>query len=152
MADENTAIGQGTEEAQTASAEPSGQRTFTQDEVNRLVGDARQKERRKYEGFVDGSELEQARADAKAAADELAQLKAKQARADAVAKAAKEAGVASDVVAMLNGSDADELAAQVRRLLELLPVHPARTDDGGTGATSKRSTAQMFADALGDIL
>ena len=45
MADEST---QATED-QTGAAAQSGERTFTQEEVNRLVGDARQKVRKQFE-------------------------------------------------------------------------------------------------------
>jgi len=148
MADENTAIGQGTEEAQTASAEPSGQRTFTQEEVNRMVGDARVKERRKYEGFVDGSQLSEATERATRAEQELAQLKAEAQRRADVSAAAEKAGIPLEVAQMLNGADADELLEQAKRLLKLMPVHPTRTDDGGGRAAVKKTNAQLFAEAL----
>jgi len=148
MADENTAIGQGTEEAQTASAEPSGERTFTQEEVNRMVGAARQRERSKYEGYVDGSQVEELRTQAETAQHELDELKAQQARAEAVATAAQRAGIPLEVAQMLNGADADELLAQAKRLLKLMPAYPTRTDDGGGTATAKKTNADRFAEAL----
>lgn len=138
---------------QTGAAAQSGERTFTQEEVNRMVGDARTKERKKYEGYVDGSKLAELQQQAESAQKELDALKAAQARADAVAAAAKSAGIPVEVVQMLNGSDADQLAEQAKQLLKLLPVHPTRTDDGGaSNVTAKRTTAQQFADALVDIL
>ena len=147
MANENTQATEGTTQ-QTGSADQSAPRTFTQDEVNRLVGDARTKERRKYEGYVDGSELEGLRAQAAAAQKELEDLKAQQARSEAIATVADKAGVPTEVVAMLSGADADELAKQVERLMKLLPVHPTRTDDGGASVAVKQSAVDKFAAAL----
>lgn len=149
MADENTQATEGTENAQSVAAAQTGQpRTFTQEEVNKLVGDARVKERKKYEGYVDGAELDDLREQAKTAMEELEQLKAKAARESAVAKVAEKHGVASDVVAMLSGADEDELDAQMRKLMKLMPVHPARTDDGGASVTAKKTKADKFAEAL----
>ena len=148
MADDNTQATGGTTDDQTAAAVQSGERTFTQEEVNRMVGDARQRERRKYEGYVDGAQLDELRTQAEAAQRELDELRAQQARADAVATAAQGAGIPLEVAQMLNGSDADELLAQAKRLLKLMPVHPTRTDDGGTRAAAKKTNAQLFAEAL----
>ena len=145
MADENT---QATE-CTTEQAAPAGQpaeRTFTQEEVNRMVGDARVKERRKYEGFVDGKDAAEAIERATKAEAELAQLKADAQRAEAIASAANGAGIPLEVAQMLNGADADELLEQAKRLLKLMPVHPTRTDDGGGRATTvKKTNAERFA-------
>lgn len=148
MADDNTQATGGTTDDQTGAAAQSGERTFTQEEVNRMVGDARQRERRKYEGYVDGAQLDELRTQAEAAQRELDELRAQQARAEAVATAAQGAGIPLEVAQMLNGSDADELLAQAKRLLKLMPVHPTRTDDGGTRAAAKKTNAQLFAEAL----
>ena len=133
---------------QTGAAAQSGERTFTQEEVNRMVGDARTKERKKYEGYVDGSKLAELQQQAESAQKELDALKAAQAHADAVAAAAKSAGIPVEVVQMLNGADADQLAEQAKQLLKLLPVHPTRTDDGGARAAAKKTNAQLFAEAI----
>ena len=149
MAEETQAT-EGTTE-QTAPAGPSG-RTFTQEEVNRLVGDARQKVRKQYEGYVDGTQLTEATERAAKAESELQQLKAQAQRAADVGAAAQKAGIPLEVAQMLNGADADELLEQAQRLLKLMPVHPTRTDDGGTSVTAKTSTAKQFADLLGQAL
>ena len=151
MADETT---QATEERtdQTAAAAQSGERTFTQEDVNRLVGDARQKERRKYEGFVDGREVEELRTQAETAQRELDELRARQARSEAVETAADKAGIPIEVAQMLNGGDADELLEQAKRLVKLMPVHPTRTDDGGARAVAKKTTADAFAEIIGGRL
>lgn len=151
MADDNTQATGGTTD-QTGAAAQSGERTFTQEEVNRMVGDARVKERKKYEGYVDGSQLSEAAERAQKAEAELAQLKADAQRATDVATAAEKAGIPLEVAQMLNGSDADELLEQAKRLLKLMPVHPTRTDDGGTRAAAKKTTAQMFAESVADLL
>lgn len=148
MADTNTTqeTAEGTTETeQTAAAAQSGERTFTQEEVNRLVGDARVKERRKYEGYVDGKEVAEATERATKAEAELAQLKADAQRRADVSAAAESAGIPLEVAQMLNGADADELLEQAKRLLKLMPVHPARTDDGGARATAKKTNAERFA-------
>jgi hypothetical protein len=149
MADETTqATPEGTTDAQTAAAAQSGERTFTQDEVNKLVGEARTKVRKQYEGYVDGSQLSEATERAQKAEAELAQLRADAQRRTDVAVAAEKAGIPLEVAQMLNGSDADELIAQAKQLLKLMPVHPTRTDDGGGRAAAKKTNAQLFAEAL----
>lgn len=148
MADENTQATEGMTNAQTGAAAQSGERTFTQEEVNRMVGDARVKERKKYEGYVDGERATEAEERAKKAEAELAQLKAEAQRAADVSEAAEKAGIPLEVAQMLNGADADELTKQAKKLLELLPVHPTRTDNGGAQVTAKTTNAQRFADIL----
>lgn len=149
MAEDITQATEGTEAKTAAAAQSGDQRTFTQEEVNRLVGDARKKVRAQYEGYVDGSEVEELKATAQKAADELERLKAEASRAETVARVADAANVPSEVVAMLNGADEDALSEQVRRLLKLLPAYPTRTDDGGAKAVVKKSNAERFAEALG---
>lgn len=147
MADTNTQATEGTTE-QTAAAAQSAERTFTQEEVNRLVGDARVKERKKYEGYVDGKEVAEATERAAKAEQELEQLKADAQRRADVSAAAESAGIPLEVAQMLNGKDAKELEGQAKKLLKLMPVHPTRTDDGGGSAAVKKSNADRFAEAL----
>ena len=145
MADENTQATEGTTEQAAPAGQPA-ERTFTQEEVNRMVGDARQRERRKYEGYVDGESAKEAEERASKAEAELAKLKADAQRAEAVASAAKGSGIPLEVAQMLNGADADELLEQAKQLLKLMPVHPTRTDDGGGRATTvKKTNAERFA-------
>ncbi len=94
-------------------------------------------------------ESEKAVKRAEKAEAELNALKAQAARAEAVSAVADANGVPTEFVAMLSGNDAEELAAQVKRALELLPAYPARTDDGGTKAVAKKSMADRFAENLG---
>ena len=151
MADENTQATEGTND-QTAAAAQSGERTFTQEEVNRLVGEARTKVRKQYEGYVDGAQAAEAAERASKAEAELQELKAQAQRSADVSAAAQKAGLPLEVAQMLNGKDADELIEQAQALLKLMPVHPTRTDDGGTNVTAKTSTAKQFADLLGQAL
>ena len=151
MADETTQATEGTNDAQTGAAAQSGEHTFTQEEVNRMVGDARVKERKKYEGYVDGSQLSEATERATKAEQELAQLKAEAQRRADVGAAAEKAGIPLEVAQMLNGTDADELLEQAKKLLKLMPVHPTRTDDGGGRAAVKKTTADTFAELLGGL-
>lgn len=94
------------------------------------------------------SEQEKAVRRAEAAEAELSELKARAERAETVAKVADAANVPAEVVDMLTGSDADELKAQVERLLKLLPAYPTRTDDGGGNVVAKRDSAERFAEQL----
>lgn len=151
MADENTQATEGTND-QTAAAAQSGERTFTQEEVNRLVGEARTKVRKQYEGYVDGAQAAEAAERASKAEAELQELKAQAQRSADVSAAAQKAGIPLEVAQMLNGKDADELLEQAQKLLRLMPVHPTRTDDGGAQVTAKTSTAKQFADLLGQAL
>ena len=146
MADETTASTQETN--QTPSAEGSGERTFTQAEVNELVGKARVKERSKYEGYVKADEAKSAAERAEKAEKELAQLRAESERAHAVSSVAEGAGVPAEFVQMLNGADEDELKKQVERIKKLLPAYPTRTDDGGGKAAAKKDNAQVFGDLI----
>ena len=147
MADENTQATEGTND-QTAAAAQSGERTFTQEEVNRLVGEARTKVRKQYEGYVDGAQAAEATERATKAEAELQELKAQAQRSADVSAAAQKAGIPLEVAQMLNGKDADELIEQAQALLKLMPVHPTRTDDGGTNVTAKKTNADRFAEAL----
>lgn len=148
MADTTTQATEGINESQTGAAAQSGERTFTQEEVNRMVGEARVKERKKYEGYVDGKDAAEAAERAQKAEQELAQLKADAQRAADVSAAAEKAGIPLEVAQMLNGTDADELLEQAKKLLKLMPVHPTRTDDGGGRAAAKTTNAKRFGDLI----
>ena len=95
------------------------------------------------------TEQEKAVKRAEKAEAELQALKAEAERAAVVSSVADDANVPSEVVAMLNGADEEELRKQVARLMKLLPAYPSRTDDGGGKAVAKKSNADRFAEALG---
>lgn len=136
MADNNTQATGGTEgTTQTGAAAQSGQeRTFTQQEVNSLVGAARQKERSKYADYDDLKAQAAAHADYDEVVAERDRLKAAEARQALVAKVAAESGVPASLVAMLDGADEESLAAQAAELAKALKskAYP-NVDDNGTG-------------------
>lgn len=147
MAENNTPQGEGTTgTTQTAAAAPSGQeRTFTQDEVNRMVGDARTKERSKYAGYDDykakagqldavTAELEAVRAERDAAIAERDGLAAEKERAALVARVAAAQGVPAEVVSMLSAPDEEGLSAQAAALRAGMPAYPPVVDQGGAKA------------------
>ena len=150
MADTTTAQGQG-QTAQASASDGDG-KTFTQDEVNRIVAERVSRERTKYEGYVKGDEAEEAKSRADKAEAELAELRAQSERAKTVATVADEALVPIELVQMLNGADAKELAAQVERVKKLFPAYPERIDDGGGRSAAKKTNADRFADAFGGLL
>lgn len=150
MADTNTARGQG--QTDQASAPGGDGKTFTQDELNRIVAERVSRERAKYEGYVKGDEAEEARSRADKAEAELAELRARSERAEMVAAVADETLAPIELVQMLNGADATELAAQIERVKKLFPAYPTRTDDGGGRSTAKKTNADRFADSFGGLL
>lgn len=93
------------------------------------------------------TEQEKAVKRAEKAEAELQALRAKAERAETVASVADRANVPAEVVGMLSGKDAEELTAQVARLMKLLPAYPTRTDDGGSAkpaVTPPREIPQIF--------
>lgn len=109
--------GQGAEAPQDPPAE---QRTFTQEEVNRLLG----KERAKYKGFADFkraaeelealkqrdmTEAQKATARAEAAEKKVAEYEAAESRRSWVEKAAKETGVPADVLSAIEADSEESL-------------------------------------------
>lgn len=85
------------------------------------------------------SEQERANKRAEKAEQELAELKARAARTEAIAKIAVDEGISPDIVSMLSGKDGEELAEQVAKLKKLMPAYPTRTDDGGTKAAAAKT-------------
>lgn len=154
------------EEATTAAQEATEQKVDSTDwkakyEAMRAHSREWEKQAKANKGAAD--ELEQLKAAqlteqekavkrAERAEAELSQLKAQAERAEIVASIADDANIPSEVVAMLNGADADELKKQVARLMKLLPAYPTRTDDGGGKAVSKQNSSQQFGDIIDAIL
>ena len=148
---------EGTDQAQSPSAEGSGrERTFTQDEVNAIVQERLKKERAKYEGY-DEAKARAEEADGlserlEALTKERDELAAEKARRELVDKVAADTGLPRELVAALSATDEEGLASQAELVRSQIPAHPARTDDGGGAAAAPRSTAQMFADSIEDML
>lgn len=152
MAEENEA-------AQGAAGQQEGEPTDWQAKYNAMRAHSREweKKARENQGAADEleklresqeSEREKAEKRAQKAEAELSELKAKAERAELVASVADKANVPAEVVQMLNGKDAGELAAQVERLMKLLPAYPVRTDDGGGSAAAKKTSADRLYESL----
>lgn len=144
---------------QGASAEP--ERTFTQAEVNKLMGELRAKERAKHADYdelkakaakldeieeASKSELQKAVEERDKIKAKLDKLEADKAHADAVAKAATEHGVDADLLMRMSG-DPDENAAYLKEQMGLRK-YPSVPDFGETKSFSAKNTAQQFADAI----
>lgn len=162
---ETPQVAEGT--TQTASAEPSGtqERTYTQaevdammggyvaqDEVNRLVGKARREARSKYEGYDEYKAHAEAWADydevAKARDDALAQvesLTAQIAHRDLVDKVSEATGVPRS---LLKGETEDELNASAEAVRAWAgaqaPRPPAYPEDKGGGTTPSPMTREQI--------
>ena len=108
MADSTTTpAGEGTTQAAPAAQQPGQQeRTFTQDEVNRLVGDARKKVRYQFEGYEEYKAQAEARADYDDIKAERDRLAAQIQRRDLLDRVSAATGVPA---ALLKGETEDEL-------------------------------------------
>ena len=109
---------------------------------------SREWERRAKANDEAQAELEKLRDESAKAQAELDEIRAAAARQAAIASVADATNVPNEVVAMLNGSDEDELKEQIKRLMKLLPAHPTRTDDGGATVAAKVTNAQRFAEIV----
>lgn len=134
----------------TGSENPSaeGSRTFTQEDVNKMIAKERRETEAKFAGYADfkakaeqfdaleeakKSELEKAN-DALAKANaELEELKAEKERAAAVAAAAKEHGVDADMLARMAG-DVEDNAAFLAEKAASRPKYPDVPDEGSSGS------------------
>lgn len=98
---------------------PTGH-TFTQADVNRLVGEARKKERAKWADMVPRADLDALAAERDAAVKERDALAAKVDRAAIVQDVATQTRLPYEAVSMLTGADADTLRRQAATLKEEL--------------------------------
>lgn len=152
---ENTAsAGSTSTQAEPTQSQPAGgsERTFTQEDLNRLIGEARIKERSKFEGFEelkakadqydalaerDKTETQKAIERAEKAEREASALKAAKARAEAISEAAKASGVDADLLSRMVGDTVEEIAANAAVLkskIAQMPVYPDVPDVGASGA------------------
>lgn len=153
MADEN-----GTQQAQ----EP---KTFTQDEVNELMGKVRRETREKYADYDElskkakaydeaqeaaKSELEKAQEAAAAAKAEADALRAEKAHAQLVAKVSAATGVPADLI---SGDDEETMTANAKAIAEYAKKASteAPADKGGAARRGGKSTADLFAEAISSI-
>lgn len=131
---------------QTDQQTEPADRTFTQEDVNRLLAQERRTQESRFAGYdelkakadqfdqleeANRTELERATARAEKAEKDLAASQAAQLRMQ-VAAAAK---LPADMASRLQGDTAEELEADAEKLAELLT--PERTESGREGSTAK---------------
>lgn len=132
-----TPAGEGANE--NPAMEGSQPRTFTQDEVNALVGSARMKERQKFADYDDlkdaagkAAELQQQADEAAAqlaeAAARIAEFEQKAQIAEWAERASRETGVPASV---LKGSTLEELQAHAEQIRAAMPAYPTLPADRG---------------------
>ncbi|MCH4015044.1 MAG: hypothetical protein LKE64_12080 [Solobacterium sp.] len=157
MADETTKAPETGNESQTA-AEP--EKTFTQDEVNRMIGDRLAREREKYSGYDEMKEKAQKYDEAQEAnKTELQKATEKAAKlqqqVDAMTKAENLRQIREKVSAdtgvpanLLTADDEETCTAQAKAILEFAKPqsYPNVSDSGEVQHTSSKSAAQQFAD------
>ncbi len=143
-------------------------KTFTQEELNAIVADRLDRERKKYEGFEDfkakaakldeieeasKSELQKATERAQALEAELSGFKKAEAIRSLREKVAKETGVPAN---LLSGDDEDSCKAQAEAIKEYANTGNAypQVKDGGevtyTVKGSPRTDFMQFAAAMND--
>ena len=133
-----------TDETLTQGAPAEPERTFTQAEMDAIIGDRLKRERAKYADYEElkgkaqqydaaqeaaKSDLEKAVEERDALKARLDKLEADKAHADAVAKAASEHGVDAALLARMTG-DVDENALFLKQQMGSLPKHGAIPDNG----------------------
>lgn len=137
------------------------EKTFTQDEVNRIVAE-RVKRYANYEELKQKaeqfdkieeeskSELQKALDKANGLQTELDALKEKETLRDLRDEVSKEKGVPAN---LLTGTTREECEAQAEDIINFAaqrPGYPAVTDGGETTVTVKKSTRDQFAEWLND--
>lgn len=150
-----------TEEAPEIGTE--GGKTFTQDEVNALVGQARQDERRKAQAkYADYDELKTAAEGVKTADERIAALEQEIERSRLEALRSKYAAdVPERLRPLLTGTTEDELKAQQALLVEgesdrikrgnVAPKEGGSADsEPGPDDAMRTFTRELFADAAAD--
>lgn len=141
----------------------TAEKTFTQAELDAIVGERLKRERQKHADYdklkakaakydeaeeASKSELQKAVEERDALKARLDKLEADRARAEEVAKAATEYGVDAALLSRMSGDVADN-AQFLKQMGESHPKHGAVPDFGeAKQPASKKSTAQMFADAV----
>ena len=132
------------DENATQGAPAGPERTFTQSEMDAIIGDRLKRERAKYADYEElkgkaqqydaaqeaaKSDLEKAVEERDALKAQLDALQAEKAHADAVAKAAAEHGVDAALLARMSG-DVDENAAFLKTQMANMPKYGQVPDAG----------------------
>lgn len=138
--------------------EPQTPRTFTQEELDAIVGDRLARERAKYSDYealkekaaqydaakeAEKTELQKATETAAALQAELDTMKAAESARVMREKVSKETGVPAS---LLTGTTEDDCKAQAKDILAFAKPtqYPSVRDGGETTVSGKRTTAQMF--------
>ena len=146
---------------QVESTQESAEKTFTQAEMDAIIGERIGRLKAKYADYdelktkaaaydeaaeASKSELEKAVEERDRLKAKLAKMEAEKERAQAVAKAAAEHGVDADLLSRMSG-DPDENAAYLKEQMGLRK-YPSVPDFGEAKSFSAKNTAQQFADAI----
>lgn len=151
-------VNQGTNTQATEGA-ATEQKTFTQEEMNKIVSERVQRERAKYEDYdslkakaakfdeqeeANKTELQKATERAEKLEAEVKSLKKASEVKNIRNKVAEEFGIPSS---LLLGETEDDCKAQAKALLEWKdPGYPSVKDGGEVKVSSKKTTADQFAD------
>lgn len=143
------------------------EKTFTQAEMDAIIGDRLKRERAKYADYSElqakaakydeaeeasKSELQKAVEERDKLQNELDKLKADKAHADAVAKAAAEHGVDAVLLGRMAG-DVEENAAYLKQTMANAPKYGQVPDNGEvTAPAAKETNAQKFEKAFDAML
>lgn len=132
------------ESTETPTQGAPAERTFTQAEMDAIIGDRLKRERAKYADYEDvkakaaqfdavqeaaKTDLEKAVEERDRLKEQLEQWKAERDRAEQVAKAAAEHGVDAAVLARMAG-DVDENAQFLKQQMAAQPRYPTLNDQG----------------------
>jgi len=150
MSEQQTATAAETQGATEPQATPV--KTFTQDEVNALIGERLKRDREKYADYdalkekaaqfdelqeANKTELEKATERANKAESELESMRAEKARRELLDKVSKETGVPAD---LLKGDTEEELAESAKSIAAFAKANePGIPEDKGGAATQKAS-------------
>jgi len=157
MSEENTS------QVENATQSASAERTFTQTEMDAIIGERLSRERAKYADYgelqakaakfdeaeeASKSELQKAVEERDRLKAELDELKKERERAELVAKVAAEKGVDAELLSRMSG-DVEENAEFLKKQVDALPKHGSVPDYGEpSGSVGKKTNAERFAEQL----
>ena len=152
-----------TDETLTQGAPAEPERTFTQAEMDAIIGDRLKRERAKYADYEElkgkaqqydaaqeaaKSDLEKAVEERDALKARLDKLEADKAHADAVAKAASEHGVDAALLARMSG-DVDENALFLKAQMAGQPMYGHVPDAGeDVPPSAEKTNGEVFAEVV----
>ena len=159
-----TANGAGTLEEGNGNPAAEGSRTFTQEEVNKLLAKERREAEAKYQGFdkykkaydeaeqrrqAEKSELEKAREAQAAAEAELGEMRAAQQRREWIAAASKATGVPAEA---LHGDTEEAVNACAESLRQYFAKPTAPVVDTGKPSSEAGGTGDPLRDAINSAM